>query len=42
MSPPSAVCAMTGESTNSQKLLLANAVSKGIPVERWIDPRPVA
>ncbi len=34
-SRPSAVCAMTGESTNSLKLLLAAAVARGMPVEKW-------
>ncbi len=32
---PSAICAMTGESTNSKKMLLAIAVAEGTSVEEW-------
>jgi len=32
---PSAIRAMTGESTNSQKMLLAVAIAEGTPVEKW-------
>ena len=32
---PSAIRAMTGESTNSQKMLLAVAIAEGNSVEKW-------
>ena len=32
---PSAVCPMTGESTNSQKMLLAVAIAEGTSVATW-------
>ena len=34
-SSPSAVCPMTGESTNSQKMLLAVAIAEGTSVATW-------
>ena len=33
--PPSAICPMTGESANSQKMLLAAAIAEGISVGKW-------
>jgi len=32
---PSAIRAMTGDSTNSQKMLLAVAIAEGTAVEKW-------
>ncbi len=39
--PPRAVCAMTGDSTNSQKMLLAVSIAEGTPVEKWASTNDV-
>jgi hypothetical protein len=39
---PSAVCPMTGESANSQKMLLATAIAEGTAVAKWASSNEVS
>jgi hypothetical protein len=39
--PPSAICPMTGESANSQKMLLAAAIAEGTAVANWASSNEV-
>ena len=41
MLPPSAICLMTGESANSQKMLLAAALAGGTSVAKWASSNEV-
>ena len=38
---PGAVCPMTGESANSQKMLLAVAIAEGMAIAKWASSNEV-